>query len=84
MAKEKILPVSILIAILVGIGIWSYSVLEKNSDSGVYRQAQAENSFNSYVSYLSEYPYGKHATEAGNAICSIINESSLDDLKDGL
>ncbi len=82
MAKEKILPVSILIIILVGIGIWSYSVLEKNSDSGVYRQALQENSLNGYVSYMSEYPYGKHASEVENAICTIINESSLDDLKD--
>lgn len=82
MAKEKILPVSILIIILFGIGIWSYSVLEKNSDSGVYRQALQENSLNGYASYMSEYPYGKHASEVENAICTIINESSLDDLKD--
>lgn len=30
MANSKALPVTILVAIIFGVGIWSYSALEKN------------------------------------------------------
>lgn len=82
MANSKALPVTILVAIIFGVGIWSYSALEKNSDSGMFKRAKAENTFDGYVSYITEYPNGKHSKEAGDAICQIIGNTPLENLSD--
>ena len=82
MANSKALPVTILVAIILGVGIWSYSALEKNSDSGMFKRAKAENTFDGYVSYITEYPNGKHSKEAGDAIAKIIGNTPFEKLRD--